>query len=392
MKNILGSPVRQDDFLERKTEIARLWWLVARGSVLMLAPRRVGKTSLLFHLYDYPQDGWRCLFCSVESAATEAEFVGRLLAKILDLEPRGAGWTKLAQTLRKLVAGLETIKAGPIEVTQLIERRWQDIGEITLRSMAQLKGKNLLLLDEFPIFIGHILQQPDGMNRARLFMNWFREVRNDLALRDSSVRFILTGSIGLDAVVKQAEMTSTINDLMPFSLGPLSPQLADELLRRLAAGEGVELSEDLRSRILDRISWLIPFYVQLYFGQLAQQVLFYQRDLSPALVDEVYEELLSSEKRPHFEHWVERLNHPLIIPEERDLVRAILEAAARDPRGINKDTVLQLRSSIASHLAEDVILLGLERDGYLVQQDGRWRFASPLLRDWWSRWIINKSN
>ncbi len=392
MKSILGSPVRRGDYFEREVETENLWWQVDRSSVLMLAPRRVGKTSLLYHLHDHPRNGWRCLFCSVEPATSESEFVARLLIRVLKLDPRGAAWAKLGEAARKLLEtlGAGRVRVGSFELTQHIGDRWQEVGETLIRLMAQLEGKSLLLIDEFPIFISQLLQQPSGGQRAQIFMNWFRDLRNDPDLPYGSVRFILTGSIGLDAVLKQAKMTSTINDLVPFSLGPLSPELAEEFLDRLAKGEGVPLSTELRARICFRLSWLIPFYIQLYYRLLAQQVLFHRRELSLSLADEIYEHLLSSEMRPHFEHWLERLHHPLTTPEERDLQMAILEAATRDARGVNVDSIRQLRRKLAPDLNEGASLLSLERDGYLTHKEGRWRFSSSLLRDWWSRWVLKQ--
>ena len=356
----------------------------------MLAPRRVGKTSLLFHLNDHPKPGWQCLFCSVEPAISETEFVARLLATILDQQPVGP-WIRLKHKLQDLLGEVDHIKLGPFEITQRIGTRWQEVGTTIIHSIAKLDDKSLLLIDEFPIFIGHLLQQKDGAQRTEHFMSWFRDVRNDPNLPYGAVRFILTGSIGLDAVVKQARITSTINDLTPFSLEPLTPELADELLRKLAEGEGVPLDSELRSRILSRLSWLIPFHIQLYFQIFAQRVLFHQRRLSPSLVDEVYEELLSSERRPHFEHWLERMLHPLTSPEERDLQSAILESAARDSSGVHLDSVRQLRAKLAPGISEESVLLSLERDGYLLRTEDRWRFASLLLRDWWFKWVIKDS-
>jgi hypothetical protein len=37
------------------------------------------------------------------------------------------------------------------------------------------------------------------------------------------------------------------------------------------------------------------------------------------------------------------------------------------------------------------VLLALEHDGYLVQHDDRWRFASSLLRAWWLRWQVGET-
>lgn len=375
-----------NDFLDRRAEVEKLWWLVERNSVLMLAPRRVGKTSLLFRLIDQPKVGWHCFFCNVEPATTEAEFVARLLAKVLERESPGS-WARLKPRLRELIGELDSIKLGPVEITQRIGSRWQEVGAALVHSIAKLEDKSLLLIDEFPIFASQLLQEPNGIQRTEQFMSWFRSIRNDPDLPYGAVRFILTGSIGLDAVVKRVGITNTINDLEPFTLKPLTPELADELLRRLAEGEGVVLEPALRSRALSKLSGLIPYHIQLYFRVLIDQVIFEKREISPSSIDEAYTTLLSGERRLHFEHWRERLNHPSAEPAIRDLKYAILEAAAKDPHGVALDSIRQMRAKHAQGESEDFVLQSLEHDGYLVRNGDRWRFASLLLRDWWSKWV-----
>ena len=47
MKLSIGNPVQGDDFFDRKKELAIIWNRLQREHILMLAPRRIGKTSIL---------------------------------------------------------------------------------------------------------------------------------------------------------------------------------------------------------------------------------------------------------------------------------------------------------------------------------------------------------
>jgi hypothetical protein len=125
------------------------------------------------------------------------------------------------------------------------------------------------------------------------------------------------------------------------------------------------------------------------FDQLLRWVRFHDRELSVELVDEAFEELLSPESRKHFSHWEERLKDPLVPPQERDLMAALLAAAAKDASGIDESTVRQIRSRHAPEVDEQLVLVELERDGYLTLDGDRWRFASALLRQWWLRWKVH---
>ncbi len=388
MKNRTGKPVRKDDFFDRQQEMAELWHLVERDNVLMLAPRRVGKTSVLLRMRDFPWQGWRCSFLNVEAVDSEAQLVARLLANLYRLNPEGTLWSRLGDGVWKVLQGVG--KVGPVEVdlTKAIARDWQEVGSAVLGLLGKLPGKTLLLLDEFPIFVRRLLRTEAGEERTRLLLDWFRMVRLDPTVEDADVHFLLAGSIGLDAVVNQVGMTGTINDLITFRLGPLTEEKGDELLAELGKGEGMDLSEAIRRRVLLHITWPIPYHLQLVFDQLLRQVRFHDAVLSEDLVDQAYEALFASENRKHFSHWEERLRDKLLDPRERDLMRLLLEAAARDPAGIDAGTILQLRNQVAPEVDENATLLALEHDGYLLKHQGRWRFASSLLRDWWVRWRI----
>jgi len=51
MRNVVGQVVRGDDFWDRKDEIEDIWDAVNSGShLLLVAPRRVGKTSIMYQI------------------------------------------------------------------------------------------------------------------------------------------------------------------------------------------------------------------------------------------------------------------------------------------------------------------------------------------------------
>ena len=84
MKNQIGSPVRGDDFFKRDALTKKAWGLIQSGAhILIAAPRRVGKTSLMRYLEDHPQQGFSFLFNITESVSNENEFFRRIMNKLL---------------------------------------------------------------------------------------------------------------------------------------------------------------------------------------------------------------------------------------------------------------------------------------------------------------------
>ncbi len=395
MYNKIGSPVRSEDFLERAAT-QELWHLAERGHVLMLAPRRVGKTSLLCHMQDVPRDGWKRLFFSVESLDSESQFVARLLEKLSEAHPDGAWMERFGISVRKFLKGVGQTKAGfvDLDLSEALKDEWRDIGSIALKVLQELECDTLVLIDEFPIFVRNLLgdsDEPEAKRRTKLFLDWFRSVRNASIQSKSRVHFVLTGSLGLDHVVKAVNLSGTINDLVSFKLGPLEPGEARELLRRLSKGEGLPLSESVQDRILERIDSPVPYYLQLLFREMLTRTKFHQATVDERLVDDAYESLLSAEKMMYFSHWKERLDDdPFLRPQERDLRHAFLQAAARDREGLSPGTIVQIRVAVASDIDAQAVLLALSYDGYLTRDGDRWRFTSTLLRDWWRRWQVKE--
>ena len=73
MRNITGQAVVGDDLYGRDYELDRLWERLEQGEhILMLAPRRVGKTSLIV-LRDLEADGY------VKHEASRLKFRSNLL-------------------------------------------------------------------------------------------------------------------------------------------------------------------------------------------------------------------------------------------------------------------------------------------------------------------------
>ena len=88
MRNVIGKPVVGDDLYGREYELSRIWELLEQGEhILMLAPRRVGKTSLMLELHRAPRGDWDVLYVDVEKGDSSADCVASIVAT-LAADPR----------------------------------------------------------------------------------------------------------------------------------------------------------------------------------------------------------------------------------------------------------------------------------------------------------------
>jgi hypothetical protein len=94
-------------------------------------------------------------------------------------------------------------------------------------------------------------------------------------------------------------------------------------------------------------------------------------------------------RRNRFDWWEQRLNDELGKPDNAHALE-ILNAVSRNPDGESSNNLKQLMSRhIHDQEKRDAslryLLEVLQSDGYLVRDEGRYRFRSPLLRDYWNR-------
>ncbi|HMB68770.1 MAG TPA: hypothetical protein VKU85_05640, partial [bacterium] len=75
---MIGTPVTGDDFFNRDREFEELGDLLERGAhVLVTAPRRIGKSSLLLEVGRRVEGRYAFLYVDVQSSTTEDDAILR---------------------------------------------------------------------------------------------------------------------------------------------------------------------------------------------------------------------------------------------------------------------------------------------------------------------------
>lgn len=370
-----------------------MWSRLETDNILLLAPRRVGKTSLMYRLLDdAPGRQFLPTYVSVADATSELSFTQKLYKEVQ--HHKGA---------KRVIAGIAKGPLGrffkrvkkvglfsvSVELGDDAQEQWAQLSEALLTAFGTGNERWLLLVDELPIFVLSLLRQDPTGTRARHFLNWFRTVRTDVKTGDR-VRWLLAGSIGLDTVARRKNLGDTINDLYVYTdFGAFSPETADAFLVQLAQTHQLPLSQEVRSRLCERAGWLIPYHLQLLFSELRKTHLRSLTPPTPADVDAGYEALLDPAHRAYFDYWKQRLHEELGSPEDGQAVD-LLHAISADPRGVTRSTLV---SVLAKHLNDageierrlHELLDVLRSDGYVIELEGRIAFRSSMLRDFWLR-------
>lgn len=389
IENIIGKPVLDQNFFGRSAELQELQTITEREHVLLLAPRRVGKTSLLHALAKHVERDESAIgvYASVAAATNENQFVQAVLQAIY--ATRRSRKLKPGLVARAFGAGrgVKSVKVAGSGID--LETRtppWQEDADRAFATIVTSPVPLLILIDELPVLVLALAKSDPSGTRVRAFLQWFRNLRQHPD-GTSKLRFVLAGSIGLDNVTRRHQLTATINDLRIWPLGPFDPAAADEFLHQLATSYQLALDRELRAAICATAEWLIPYHLQVIFGTLREHA----KATSPTIetLRVATETLL--DRRTYFSYWDERLHDALGEPSA-SIARALLAVCSQVPEGASLDAMSQCIAPLVADVVERARLLRwvmdvLANDGYLVEQDRRWRFRSGLLRRYWRRHV-----
>ena len=336
------------------------------------------------------QHRFQATYLSVADVNTEIAFVEKLYQAVQPIEAAASIFKRLAEGhLGSFVKRITLRKASfsgiTFEFSSEAAQEWEQLGQALMRSLDRLESRWLVLVDELPIFILSLLRQDPTAARARHFLNWFRQLR--LGPEGSEhIRWLLAGSIGLDTVTEVHNLGDTINDLHIIGLGAFETAVAERFLENLAESYGLPLDAAARDRLLTRVGWPIPFFLQLIFSEL-RGLFPAPESITPQIVDQAFTTLLQPSRRSHFDYWRQRLHEQLGSPDAGRAIH-LLTAIAQPPGGASRDILLQQLAASVPNLEErerqlHFLMRVLQGDGYIVRVQQRYVFRSPLLRTFW---------
>lgn len=386
MRNIVGQIASKEDFFYREREIKRIVQNIEAGANMQIAaPRRVGKSSILYYLKDNPPQGYICIYIEVESARTKNDFFKKIYKEILRSEVISSGKRVAEQFKGKngFLSRLKGIKLAGVgfDFTEAEELNYEEELSNLLLGLDLDKDKLVLLIDEFPEVILNITQDNKGeVAEAQKFLQANRELRNNPRIREK-VQFIYTGSNSLNITVANLDATAMINDLTAVPVNPLSDIEAKEFVSQILRTYSYSIAPDELAYILIKIEWNIPFHFQLLIQEITSQIN-PEEDITNEIIDRSFNKIMEQRNDHHFEHYVKRLKR-IFTEEQLTLVHKLLNALAQSD-GLTKAEIYNMAHGIISEKEVKKVLQSLSYDGYVIaMEDGKYKFNSPVLKQWW---------
>ena len=394
-----GNWVEGDRFFDREVEIEALLERVGDGvHTLVTAQRRMGKTSLVRELLRRLRDqgDFATVFVDLEDVATGADAVVEIAAAAREVRStwgRVRDW--IGQAPGAAVDRIDELGMNELRVklrARLDAGNWRSKGDAVFASLAESRRPVVLAIDELPILVNRLLQghdyemTPERRRDADEFLSWLR--KNGQA-HGRQIPMIVSGSVGLEPILKRAELSAHANIFAPFDLKPWDEETAIGCLGQLAASYGLRLPEDVCREMCFRLRCCVPHHVQLFFDKFHEHLRRAgRREATLEDVPRVYsEEMLGARGQIHLEHYESRLRMVLGDQGYSVAIDLLTEAAVRD--GVLGDRSIAQCGAYVSSLPDRVtirvtdVLHVLEHDGYLTRHEDGYRFVSGLVEDWW---------
>ena len=345
---------------------------------------------------------YNLLFIDLEDAAEPADTIVEIGVQSTSL--KGA-WLRVksafAKALREVGDRVDTLAIYDVHVKMragLDAGNWRQRGDTVFAALAGSDRPMVLVIDELPIFVNRPLKghdyriTPERRQAVDEFLSWLRK---SVQAHQGRISVILSGSVGLDPVLRQAGLSAHANIFPPFDLKPWSEETALACLAALADSYGRNLPSAVREDMCRRLRCQIPHHLQKFFDYLDLHLKRTgRRDVSLEDVERVYtDDMLGPRGQLNLENYETRLRTVLENEGYRVALEILTETAVNDGR-LSGDAVDRYRGHFlvqiqipppgdADSMPVEEVLYVLEHDGYLERLGDGYRFVSGLQEDWW---------
>ncbi|MBU2548080.1 MAG: hypothetical protein KKB20_06720, partial [Proteobacteria bacterium] len=182
LRSIPGGVPEPDELIGRGHLLDVLWNQLAGNNILLIAPRRFGKTGVMRHVLKRPRANYLPIYLDVEELDTPEAFAAELIAALAaqsQVRRVLAGVKKLPRNLMDFLSdhveevGVEEFK---VKLRESLEETWKDATKRLVLELEKTDATVVFIIDEFPQLIENI-RRHESEDTARSFLAWFRSLR-----------------------------------------------------------------------------------------------------------------------------------------------------------------------------------------------------------------------
>jgi len=398
----IGQVVEPEDLFFREEFISELWEKLKRQHVILTAPRRTGKTSVMTDLFKNPQDGWMVLYLNVQDTSTPSDFYLRFLDEFNTHNPDALArifsqGESLIKTALGAVGSVEyaTFKVALRDQDEHLAERWRDRLDDLLNKIRKTDLRVLVILDELPDML--IAMKKHDPALLRDFLGWFRDQRQKPTPADDNIRWLIGGSINLMATLDSMGLVDRMNDPEIVPLPIFSKPQVMEFVGTMLHERNCDFEDQIPEDVAEHLGRPVP-----YFMQVATQDLFRiwrqtKQPLTSQDVENVFNNMVTSpEARDKLQHYHSRIAH--YYDEATAPAYALLDMISLSEVGISRKLLKQKYDELRQTAGEQLplydekrsfneLMLHLENDFYIIEtENDQYDFAGGVLKAWWRKY------
>lgn len=266
-KTTIGSVATGEYYYPRESIVEQIWNELGKGnSILIAAPRRVGKTSIMRHIEDNPKANYKMLFKNIEGITSANDLYKTIFDMILSCLSNSQSLPKQVFNYVKTFSVTEVDVKGKAK----IERNTLDYSKEMDKLIAELNLINnmkiILLLDELPEVLFNIYKsgRPEEANSIlKNLRKWRQNAKN------KNLMFVLAGSVGIHYVVNTiGSRTSDLNDLANIDCFPLENDEIYTYIEWATGNATVQYNKELIDYLAEMVQYYVPYFLNLMLNEI----------------------------------------------------------------------------------------------------------------------------
>lgn len=284
-----------DNFYDRTEETQRLVKTLFGGNnIVLLAPRRYGKTSLVYKVMEELEgQGVTCVYFDMMPVYSLESFIELYLKALFKKQTARERFVTLVSRLKNVRPKLTFDPAGNAEFSvDFLEPRvsistLSDVLDVP-ESMAQNERRIVVVFDEF--------------QEIRKFEKYGVEslIRSRIQLQHSANYLFLGSKTHLMQDMFLAKNRPFYNSAMTMYLSVLPEKETVSFLKERFGQSGISISEEMCSHIIRSVD-NIPYYIQLLAAEVWQYMVPDMKEVEREIVDECISRVIEMKHDYYFE-------------------------------------------------------------------------------------------
>ncbi|MBF8276568.1 MAG: ATPase domain protein, prokaryote domain protein [Candidatus Brocadiaceae bacterium] len=401
MNNVTGKAVVSEDYLKSRLYLVdELRDLVRKTSVVIEAPRRFGKTSVIKE-FKRQEDTkseekreFNVIFLELEGEETLHAFCFKLFKELLSLyhirrkydmitDLLGTAWNAIASRIKKLQ--MPEFEVELREKTRDMDfTAWKEKLTPLITGLNSFDMHTVIAFDEFPDmllnFKNRANEHEDYITLVDRLTAWLRTLRQNQT-DCSKYQFVFCGSVNMRNTLDEIGLGKRMNDVESLLVPNMTEEDAKLLIDSLTKKYALEIMPEGVSFMTSKITNGSPYYGQILFKALLDSR---ERKISLETLKTLYEQMLRGGNHD-LNHFHARLK-TYLGHTKRECSEIILKYLCIEslPEKYLFDHHI---SGVCGYEDFQSVINRLLYEGYIMRDttnNGSLTFVAPLLKDWWS--------